>query len=377
MIFLLIKEIDLTSRDDVKKFVEFPFCLYRDSNFWVPPLLDGVLESLNPAIHPFYKHSSAAFFIAENDMSGEVMGRLAVMNNRNYNYFNKSKTALFAYFECQDKQQVSDELFSAGIEWARNQGLTEIIGPRGLAPADGGGILIEGFNEKPIMGIPYNYHYYDQLIRNFGFEKNTDYLSGYFNRNDTLDVRYRRVAYKLAERRGFKTKEFSSYKELSFWLNRILDAHHLAFSENHTYFPPTDEEVKYLLKTLNKVVDHKLIKLVLKDDQIAGFLFCLPDLSNALKRSRGKLLPWGWYYLLREKKQTKQVNVNLIAVMPRYRGLGVLAILYASLAETFFRCGYDRLVLVTVEENNSKAINENNYLGAHWYKRHRDYKLAI
>jgi GNAT superfamily N-acetyltransferase len=299
------------------------------------------------------------------------------MNNQNYNQFNKSKTALFGLFECRDSQQAADELFTAGKAWAKKQGLTAVIGPRGLTPGDGGGVLIEGFKEKSIMGIPYNYPYYDRLLRNYGFMKNTDYLSGYFNRNDTLDVRYRRVAYRLADRRGFIIKSFYSQRDLNLWINRILDAHRLAFSENHTYFPPSDDETSYLLQTLKKVVDHRLIKIVLKDDQIAGFLLCLPDLSDALRKSKGRLLPWGWYHLLREKKRSKQINVNLIAVMPRYRGLGVLAILYTSLADTFFRSGYDRIELVTVEEKNSKAMNENNYLGAHWYKRHRDYRLAI
>jgi GNAT superfamily N-acetyltransferase len=372
-----IREIDLNDRQAVNKFISFPFDLYRESAFWAPPLISGVKESLSPEKHPFYKHSKAAFFLAEDIRKGITLGRLAVCNNRNFNRYNNSRTAFFSYFDCLNRPAVAEALFAQARQWAQKENLNEIIGPRGLAAGEGGGVLVDGFDEKSIMGVPYNYDYYDNLITMAGFKKNTDYYSGYLNRDNTLSIRYRRIAYKLAQRRGFMIKEFSGNEELFRWIEKIIEAHSLFFSENHTYFPPTKEEIAHLIKTLKGLVDYRLVKLVLKNDQIVGFLICLPDLSGALRRNKGSLWPWGWCDLLMEKKRTRHANVNLLAVHPAYRGLGVIALLYTSLAETFFHYGFEKLELVTVEEGNRKALAENNLIGAHWYKRHRDYRLAI
>lgn len=236
---------------------------------------------------------------------------------------------------------------------------------------------MEGFDQPPVMGVSYNYAYYDSLLNEVGFHKNTDYYSGYLGRINTLSVRYRRVAYNLAKKRGFTIRDFKSIKELDQWMDRILEAHGEAFSENHTYFPPTEEEIKHLRKTLRAVVDPRLVKIVIKDQKIVGFLISLPDLSDALRKSEGRLWPWGWHHLYLGKKHTKRIIVNLLAVHSAYRGKGVVALLYSALAESFFRNGYERLELVTIEESNRKALTEYDQLGACWYKKHRDYLMTI
>jgi ribosomal protein S18 acetylase RimI-like enzyme len=372
-----VREIQLASKHDVNSFVNYPFELYRHSPFWVPPLVSSIKSGMNPKAHPFYKHSRAAFFIAEKSPGGEVIGRLAVLNNLNYNKYQRSKAAFFCFFECFNDKETAAAMFSAAIDWAKNQGLEVIIGPRGLSAGDGGGILIEGFDQLPVMGVSYNYDYYDRLLNTVGFQKNTDYYSGYLGRENTLSVRYRRVAYNLAKKRGFLLKEFTSINELDQWMERILEAHSEAFAVNHTYFPPTDEEIKHLLKMLKAIVDPRLVKIVLKEEKIVGFLVALPDLSDALRKSEGRLWPWGWHHLYLGKKQAKRIIVNLLAVHPTYRGRGIVAMLYSSLAESFYRYGYERLELVTVEESNRKALAEYDQLGACWYKRHRDYRMAI
>lgn len=372
-----VRKLDMNSKSDVNSFVNYPFSLYSKSHYWIPPLVDSVRSSLNPEIHPFYKHSSAAFYVAENPANGEILGRLAVLNNANYNRYKGSKTAFFSYFDCHDDQPVAESLFAAGIRWGKDQGLMEIIGPRGFSAGEGGGILVKGFDQDPVMGVPYNYDYYDRLVTSIGFEKSTDYLSGYLGRENTLSVRYRKVAIRLASNRGFQVKEFNNAHELDQWLERIVEAHKEAFAENHTYFPPTKEEIAHLIKTLKAVVDPHLVKVVLKENRIVGFLVGMPDLSSALKKSGGRLWPYGWCYLLMEKRNTKKINLNMLAVDPSYRGKGVVALLYSALAGSFFRHNYQRMELVTVEEGNGKALAEYNKLGACWYKKHRDYRLAI
>jgi ribosomal protein S18 acetylase RimI-like enzyme len=374
---LRVKEIQLTCDDDVNSFINYPFSLYRESSLWLPPLISSIKTSMNPKVHPFYYHSKAAFFIAEKFYGGEVLGRLAVLNNINYNEYRRSKAAFFCFFECLDNKDAAEALFTAAIDWAKCQGLEEIIGPRGISTGDGGGILVEGFDQPPVMGGSYNYDYYDRLLNAVGFHKNTDYYSGYLGRDNTLSVRYRRVANELAKRRGFKLKEFTRFNDLNQWVERIMEAHGEAFADNHTYFPPTDEEIKHLQKMLKTIVDPRLVKIVLKEEKIVGFLVALPDLADALKKCEGRLWPWGWHHLYLEKRRTKRIIVNLLAVHPAYRGRGIVAMLYSALAESFYQHGYEWLELVTVEESNRKALAEYDKLGACWYKRHRDYRMAI
>ncbi len=372
-----VRKIDVNNKKDVNSFINYPFSLYSRSRYWVPPLVDSVRSNLNPLTHPFYKHSKAAFYIAEHPANGEICGRLAVLNNTNFNSYKNSNTAFFCYFDCHDNQQVAESLFSAGISWVKAQGLNEIIGPRGFSAGEGGGILVNGFDQKSVMGVPYNYNYYDKLITSIGFKKSTDYLSGYLGRDNTLSVRYRKIAFRLANKRGFQIKEFSNINDLSQWMERIVEAHKEAFAENHTYFPPTNDEIEHLIKTLKTVVDPRLVKVVIKGQKIVGFLVGIPDLSSGLKKSKGRLWPYGWYHLLMEKRNTEIVNVIMLAVDPAYRGKGVVALLYSALAGSFFRHNYQWLELVTVEESNGKALAEYDNLGACWYKKHRDYRLAI
>lgn len=372
-----VRRINLESKTDIEQFITFPFWLYRQCPLWVPPLMSASRHCLNIHKHPFYRHSEAAFFVAEGTGLGDVVGRIAVMNNRNYNRHRGTGAAFFGFFDTVNDQRVSRLLFQEASVWARREGLTEIIGPCGLSGGDGGGILVEGFDERPVMGIPYNFEYYDSLLQGAGFTKDSDYLSGYLNRSDSLDERYYRVAEKVKARRGFHIKSFRSKGELRRWTARIVEAHSKAFCNNYTYYPPTEEEVALLLETIFTVVDPKLVKLALKGDQVIGFLVVLPDLSVALRKAKGRLWSWGWRHLLAEKRRARVITANLLGVLPQYQGWGVIAVLYIELAALFFRHGYERLEVVTVKEGNQKTVAEHDKLGTRWYKRHRVYRRDL
>ena len=125
-----ILQIDLSNRKQIRQFLDLPFKIYRQVPQWVPPLEIDARLMLDPKRHPFYKHSQAAFFLALEDDHHPV-GRIAVINNRNYNAYNHEKTAFFYLFECQENVEISHALFQAAFDWARLQGLTKMLGPKG------------------------------------------------------------------------------------------------------------------------------------------------------------------------------------------------------------------------------------------------------
>ncbi len=370
-----VRPIDLLKGADVRGFVECPFRLYRQNRLWVPPLLAEAREALDPQVHPFYQHSEAGFFVVESE--GQVIGRIAAIENRRANDYRKTRTAFFGFFESVDDSQVASLLFEAAFEWARQRGLERIIGPRGLIGTDGGGVLVEGFEHRPALGVPYNFPYYNHLICQAGFEKDTDHLSGYARGDHILPERLQRIAARVVERRGLWVKTFSSKAEMRQWIPRLIPVHRQAFANTHTFYPPSQEEMQIIANTLIGITHPRLIKLVMKADEVIGFIFAYPDISAGLQRAHGRLFPLGWLYLLQERKRTRWVNVNGVGLLPSYQGLGANTVLYAELSRSIREFGFEHVDIVQVNEANVASFSDMEAIGVTWYKRHRSYMRQL
>jgi hypothetical protein len=371
---LYLHQLDTNNKRDVERFVTLPFQLYRNCAHWVPPLLSDFRENLNRSKHPFYAHSAADFFMVEDN--GRPVGRVAAIANKQYNQYRHSRTAFFGYFEAVDDEKVGRMLLTAVSEWAARRYLNEIIGPRGVNGLDGN-ILVEGFDQPPALTIPYNPPYYDRLIQSNGFRKRTDYLSGYLPGNYQLPARIHELARRVQERRGYWIKSFRSKRELRRWIPQILAVHQLAFSQTGSYYPPTQAEIERTIRSIMLIADLSLIKLVMKDEQIVGFIFAYPDVSEGLKKAQGHLLPTGWLHLLHSKRRTKWVNINGIGLLPQVQGLGGNAVLYSALEATIHQSQFEHVEVVLVDEANRKSIADMEQIGVRWYKRHRQYQCHL
>ena len=151
---MLVRKLDTTRKDERARFVDFAFDLYRDAPLWVPPLYGSTLKILDAGKHPYYEHSIADFFVAEEN--GRVLGRVAMLENRNYNAYHKSKASFFGYFEVVERIEVARALLQTAKEWTAAHGLDTILGPRGVIGIDGS-VLVDGFEHRPAIGIPWNY----------------------------------------------------------------------------------------------------------------------------------------------------------------------------------------------------------------------------
>lgn len=369
-----IRKLDVDQKKERARFVDFAFDLYRDSKLWVPPLRSGAMAALDKSKHPFYKHSDGDFFLVEE--GDTVLGRIGVLENRSFNNFHQSRVAFFSYFEVVENIEVARILLRKAIEWAKERNLDTVIGPRGVINIDGS-VLVEGFEHRPAVNIPWNFPYYDAFIKDSGFEKETDYLSGYARGDHDLPPRLYEIAARVKEKRGFRIKTFSSKAEIREWAPLAMKIQHEAMSGLHSFFPPTEDETRAVIDSLLQIVDPSLIKLVMKGDDIAGFLIAYHDVSDGLQKARGRLFPFGWFYILRARQTTEWVNVNGLGLLPQYRGLGANAVLYTELRDTIAGHGFTHADIVQVNETNFNSRSDMETMGIQWYKRHRHYKLTL
>lgn len=366
-----VRRLDTSRPRDVRAFVEFPFRLYRDCALWVPPMVADMRRVLDRERHPFYQHSTAEFFVVES--GGEIVGRVAVLDHRRFNTFRQQRTVFFYYLEMAEDPAIAQMLFSAGFDWARSRGLDTLIGPKGFLQADGQGLLVEGFEHRPAVGIAYNYPYYDAYVQACGLQPIADYLSGHLTNAQQLPQRFCDVAERAKQQRSFWVKSFASEHELREWVPQIGRLYNESFAEHWEFCPVTDAELKAITDRLISIADPRLIKLVMKGDDVIGFVFAFHDISEGLQKARGHLWPLGWYHLLRAFKRTKWVNFNGLGILPQHQGVGANAVLYTELVKTVLDFGFEHADVVQVGEYNLKSLGESRAVGVQWYKRHRIY----
>lgn len=371
-----IRKIDTRNKRDARKFVQFPNQLYRHCPQWVPYPPDDGLAQLNPN-GAFFRHSEADFFVAE--AGNRLLGRICIMENRHYNQFHQARHAFFYLFDVVDDFTVAQKLFETAIEWSQARGLNKLVGPKGFVPFDGIGMLYEGFNHIPAMGIPYNYPYYNRFMEQLGFEKEIDFTSFYLNANEfKMPERVMRAAEWVKARQHLRVKTFSSKAEIRRWASHLVDTYNKVFVNNWEYVPVTPEETAELLKRMLPIVQPEHIKFILnRHDEVVGFLLTFLDIARALQQTGGRLLPFGWLKLLLALRNTPWININGMGILEEYRGLGGNAILYAELEKTIRQSRVEHADLVQMADTVEYMLADMCTMGARPYKVHRVYRREI
>jgi hypothetical protein len=375
-----IIEVDTTKNSLTNRFIDLPFKIYRNCPQWVPQVRDEAKLQLDRHRNPYYQKSDATFFLAEHD--GQDVGRICVMEPRYYNDFKKTNHAFFYLFECIDDQTVANALFDTAAAWAVKRNLTLFRGPLGFIAADGFGILAEGFEHLPAIGIPYNHAYYTKLVEGWGFQLEERVYSGYVHvptARAQFPQKILTIAEKVKERYGLEVRTFHTKRELRTWVApRLADLYNRTLTHIAGDPPIPQEVVDIVADNLLLISDPKLHKFIVKDDEIVGFLFCFLNISRGLQKARGRILPFGWFHIMRDFGQTKMLDMNGMGIVPEYQGFGGPALMYAELYNTLKdNTRFEYAEMIQISEFNVKSLNELKKFGTTFYKTHHIYRKEL
>ena len=375
---LTIEKVNPSNSAQVKRFVQFPYQLYKNCPQWVPPMNVDAYAQLNPKKHPFYEHSDIEFFLAVRD--GRDVGRIAALENKPFNQYHHVKEADFYFFDCENDPAAASALFETVFAWAKARGLDAVVGPKGMGPLDGYGVLVFGQEQRQTMTmLNYNYSYYQTLVETQGFVKEVDFVSCYLP-SDSFKIpeRVERITRRAMQRGHLQTRQFKDKKELLQWAPRIGEAYNKAFVNNWEYYPLTQREIDFVVENIMVVADHRLIKVITHGEDVVGFLFAFPDVSAALQRAKGQLLPFGLVDLLFEMKRTDTVAVNGMGILPEFQGHGGNAILYSEMGHSLlaFR-QFVNVEMTQVAETTTQMRADLQNLNGVEYKNHRVYRKVL
>lgn len=372
-----IIQIDLSNRQQVRQFIDLPERLHKDNALWTPPLRLDMQRALSPSRHPFYRHSQAAFFLLYDGQ--EAIGRIAAIDNRHYNDFYHAKTGFFYYFDCVNDQAAAAALFEAAFSWMRQRGLNLVIGPKGLTPLDGHGLLIRGFEHPPAFGMPWNPPWYVQLVETQGFAPRRDSDSGYLSRDIEFPQRIHALADRVRARRGLSIMRFTRRRDLKALIPHLKTLYNQSLSGMRDNYPLDEAEAQSMANQLLWFANPRLIKAIVnREGQPVGFLLAYPDIAAALRRTRGRLAPLGWAHVLHALKHTSWLDLNGAGLIEKYRGLGGTAILFSEIYKTATEFPqFKHAEVVQIGKENEAMQREMRNFGIRFYKTHRIYEKSL
>jgi GNAT superfamily N-acetyltransferase/predicted GNAT family acetyltransferase len=369
--------IEVKDRKQLKTFIYLPEKLHRGRPNWVPPIYMDEWAYFDPRKNKAFEYSDTILLLAEKD--GQVVGRVMGIINRRYNEVRNEKTARFGFLESIKDQEVVHALLSRVEEWAREKGMTRIIGPYGFSDQDPEGFLIKGFEHRATIATYYNFEWMPEMVEKEGYTKDIDYFVYKIEIPKEIPELYRRVSERILKKGNFQLLEFKKRKEIKPWVRPILSLMNETYVESNIYgYAPLDEkEMDALAKKYLPVLDPRFVKAVLKDGQVVAFIIGIPDLTAGIQKARGRLFPFGFIHILRASKKTKQLDLLLGAIKKEYRGQGLDALMGLAMISSAQQAGFEIIDTHHEMESNVRVRAEMERMGGQVYKIYRVYQKSL
>jgi len=358
------------SRKDLKKFVRFPFSLYKNNKYWIPPLIKEDIHTLRSDKNPSFEHCEAVYYLAYKN--GKIVGRIAGIINRRFIEIWDKKYARFCWLDFIDDEEVSEALLKKVELWAQSKGMKDLIGPMGFTTFEHQGILIEGFDELPTFLSAYNYDYYLKHIEKLNYKKEVDYVEYEVKTPDSVPEKAVRLNKIIQKRMKVKLLKSTSMKELLPYAKQVFDVINEAYQPLFGFVPLTTKQVDLIVKKFVSFVRPEYISIVVNEnDKVIGFQISAPSLSRAFQKAKGRLFPFGFIPILKAYKNPDCIDIILVGVHPDYQNKGINAIIMTDLTETSIKKNI-RIAESNAEmEENVSVQNFWRYYDARQHKRKR------
>jgi hypothetical protein len=372
---VLISSIELGHRKQLKKFIKFPWNIYRNDPNWVPPLIFDQLRFFTPGKNPYLSHSKAQLFMAFR--GEEPVGRISAHENNQHRRIHKDGAGFFGFFECINDQTVANALFDAASSWLRERGLKTMRGALSFSMNDEVGLLIDAFDEPPFIRMTYNPSYYAGLIEGYGLQKIQDLYAYAMFESEEFPKKLRDIAGfvledpKLVVRR-MDVRDFKSE------IGRIKKIYTEAWSENWGAVPLTEEEFDRIVGEFKLIFDRDLSFIAEYDGEPAGLSLVLPDMNQALKKAGGRLFPLGLLKILWHKQKISSWRMPVMGVLKEHRMRGIEAVFCCRTYDAAKKNrAYRKCELSWVLESNTAANAVLKKMGARRSKAYRIYEKQL
>lgn len=336
----MIEIVEVKTKKQLKKFVEFPNKLYKGNKYYCPPMAGDELNTFIPNKNPAYDFCESRQYLAYKDK--KLVGRIAGIISYAHNERQNTKQIMFGRFDAINDIEVSKALFNAVKQYGLEKGMTEMIGPHGFCDTDREGMLIDGFEEKNLSITIYNYPYYQDLMQEMGFRKDVDWVEYQLTMPKEIDPRLIKIENRVKERYGYQVKKFKNTKEINKYAKEALNLVNEAFNELYAYVPLTDKMIDQYLKSYIPIINKDYIIVVVdKNDKVIGFGLMVPSLAEACRKHNGHLFPFGWISFLSalKSKRNKTLEMYFVAVKKEHQATGVNALILTESLRACFKNG--------------------------------------
>ncbi|HTR72014.1 MAG TPA: GNAT family N-acetyltransferase [Solirubrobacteraceae bacterium] len=314
---------------DTRAFIDAPFKVHASHPLWVPPLRLERWMYLSRRMNPFFTHGQAEYFLARRD--GRVVGRISAQVNDAFNDQHACKWGWFGFLEFEDDSEVLDALLDAAASWLRAKGAERMVGPASLTMNDECGVLIEGYDLRPMILQPWNPPYYAERMEAVGMGKAMDVLMWKLEvveRDKVLPVIWE-LAEKVQSEHGIRVRPMRR-RQLRKDMDSFAEIYNAAWSENWDFVPYSKKDLDAYTMDMHLGFDRNWFMIAEREDdgEVVGMAITVADLNQVLAKMKGRLLPLGWWHFLRRRKIMTRVRVGFLGVKPAYQHTGVAAKLY-------------------------------------------------
>lgn len=372
----MISIIEANTPKLLKEFVMFPFALYKNHPYWVPPLVSDELETFDKTKNPAFSSAEANFYLAyKNDL---VVGRIAAIINWDEVNNQQKRKVRFGWWDVIDNVEVTRALLEKVYELGTKNNLEYVEGPMGFSNLDKVGVLTEGFDSIGSMITWYNFPYYKEHLEQLGYVKEKEYLENRFPFSNVKPELFIKPNELIKKRYQLKAVNFTKTKDIMPYVDKMFDLFNSSYASLSSFVAITDVQKEYFKKKYISFINPEYIKFVMdKDDNMIAFGIVMPSFSEALQKAKGKLFPFGFYHLLKAKNNSKEVLFYLVGIAPEYQSKGVTAIIFNEYYITFKDKGIEKCVRTPELEDNHAIHNMWKHFEPETFKRRRTYRKEL